>query len=115
MSSFTELIDIYITQYDSFDVGKISFDCDYGELTFLKTNNTADFILYAIYVVPLHRNQGYCRSILHHMIDNAFRGGFTSIWVQSVLSKVLYEYLERFEYNGHRFQHTKHGFLYKLT
>lgn len=114
MNPFTEIIDIYIAQYASFDIGKISFDCDYGELTFLKTTNPNDLILYAVYVFPDYREKGYCRRVLHYMIDQAPNGRFAHVWVQSVLSKVLFEYLERFEYKGRTFQHTKHGFKYRL-
>ena len=113
MESFKEMIDEYITHYNDFDKGKISFDCEYGELTFIKSNKL-DFILYAIYIYPQYREKGLCRQILHYMIDCS-TNHFTRVCVQSVLSKVLYEYLLRFTYNNKRFKNTKTGFVYKIT
>ncbi len=111
MDQFTELIDSYISNYDSFEKGKISFDCDYGELTFIKENDNS-IILYAIFIFPQYREKGFCRNILYYLIDNTPEK-FKYVCVQSVLSKVLYEYLLRFTYKDRKFKNTKDGFIYK--
>ena len=114
MEQFTEIIDEYITNYESFEKGKVSFDCDYGELTFLKDDNDADtLILYAIFIFPEYREKGLCRNILHYLIDNA-PTKYKYVCVQSVLSKVLYEYLLRFTYKDKKFKNTKNGFIIKI-
>jgi len=49
MNSFIEIVDAYLLNYDSFEKGKVSFDCDYGELTFIKERDDI-IVLYAIFV-----------------------------------------------------------------
>jgi predicted acetyltransferase len=112
MDQFTEIIDSYITNYDSFEKGKITFDCDYGELTFLKELDT-NLTIYAIFILPQHREKGYCRNILHYLIDKA-SGKYQYVCVRSVLSKILYDYLIRFHYKNTKFTITKNGFVYKI-
>lgn len=112
MEQFTVIIDAYITNYEGFEKGKISFDCDYGELTFLKDDDNV-LILYAIFIFPQHREKGLCRNILHYLIDVA-PNKFNYVCVQSVLSKVLYEYLLRFTYKDKKFKNTKNGFIIKI-
>lgn len=111
MEQFTEIIDAYISNYEGFEKGKVSFDCDYGELTFFKENDNM-LILYAIFIFPQYREKGLCRDILHYLIDKAAR--FKCVCVQSVLSKILYEYLLRFRYKDKKFKNSKNGFIYKI-
>jgi hypothetical protein len=111
MDQFTEIIDAYISNYESFEKGKVSFDCDYGELTFLKENDNM-LILYAIFIFPQYREKGLCRDILRLLIDKA-PNQFKCVCVQSVLSKILYEYLLRFTYKNKKFKNTADGFVYK--
>ena len=112
MEQFTEIIDAYTLNYESFEKGKISFDCDYGELTFLKEQGNM-LILYAIYILPQYREKGICRYILHYLIDKAPEK-FKYVCVQSVLSKILYEFLLRFKYKDKKFNNTKNGFIYNI-
>lgn len=112
MEQFTKIIDAYISNYESFEKGKVSFDCDYGELTFLKENDNM-LILYAIFIFPQYREKGLCRNILHYLIDKA-PTKFKHVSVQSILSKILYEYLLRFTYKNKKFKNTKIGFIYKI-
>ena len=113
MDQFKLIIDTYLSNYYNFEKGKIPFDCDYGELIFYKDNSTK-LILYGIYLFPEYRQQYICRNILHYLIDNC-SAKFKYVCVESVLSKVLYEYLERFEYKNKKFKNTRTGFVYKIT
>jgi len=112
MNSFIEIVDAYLLNYDSFEKGKVSFDCDYGELTFIKERDDI-IVLYAIFVYPEYREKGLCRDTLYYLIDNAHTH-FTYLSVQSVLSKILYEYLLRFTYHGKKFRQTKDGFIINI-
>ena len=112
MEQFKEIIDAYLLNYSKFEKGKVPFDCDYGELIFYK-DKSQNLILYGIYIFPEYRQKGFCRDILHYLIDNC-DNQFNSFCVQSVLSKVLYEYLLRFTYKNKKFKNTKSGFIYVI-
>ena len=112
MEQFKEIIDDYLSNYSKFKNGKVPFDCVYGELIFYKSNSKK-LILYGIYIFPEYRQQGLCRDILHYLIDNC-SDKFNSIWVQSVISKILYNYLLRFTYKNKNFKNTKDGFVYVI-
>jgi hypothetical protein len=121
MEQFRQIIDTYFLNYDLYEKEKISFECDYGELIFLKSDNKDDLILYAIYISPQYRQNGLCRNILHYLIDKismtdkiSSSTKFKNLSVQTVLSKVLYEYLLRFSYKGKKFKNKKGGFVYKI-
>lgn len=111
MDCFIKLIDTYLLNYSSYKNGKVEFECDYGELIFYKTKSNS-FILFGIYINPDYREKGFCRKILQYLIDCAEKNKFRSFYVQSVLSKVLYEYLLRFTYKNKGFHITNKGFLY---
>ncbi len=112
MEKFTEIIDTYLLNYDSYEKGKVEFDYDYGELIFFKENYNR-LILFGIYIVPEYRKQGLCRSIIQYLIDKS-KGRFKYILIESVISKVLYEYLLRFKYEDKKFKLVKEGFIYKI-
>ena len=112
MEKFTEIIDTYLLNYDSYEKGKVEFDCDYGELIFFKENYNR-LILFGIYIVPEYRKHGFCRSIIQYLIDKS-KGQFKYILIESVISKVLYEYLLRFKYQDKKFKLVKEGFIYKI-
>lgn len=113
MEQFTQMIDTYFLNYDLYEKEKISFECDYGELIFLKSDNNDDLILYAIYIAKKYRENGLCRNIIHYLIDKGSIK-FKNVCVQTVLSKVLYEYLLRFTYKGKQFKIKQDGFVYKI-
>jgi hypothetical protein len=112
MDQFKEIIDAYITNYSSFEEGKVTFDCDYGELTFYKRNDDI-CVLHAIYIFPQYRNKGLCRDILQYLIDKC-SDKFKYFCVESVISKILYMYLLRFTYSNKKFKLAKTGFIYKI-
>ena len=112
MEEFKKIIDTYLLNYESYEKGKVEFDCDYGELTFVKEQGNM-LILYAIYILPQYREKGICRGILHYLIDKAPEK-IKYVCVQSVLSKILYEFLLRFKYKDKKFMNTKNGFIYNI-
>lgn len=112
MDKFKEVIDTYLLNYDLYDSGKVVFECEYGELIFFK-DNPKILILFGIYIFPKYQKKGLCRNILQYLIDKTPKN-FTYISIQSVLSKVLYEYLLRFTYKNKMFKLCKNGFIYKI-
>jgi hypothetical protein len=112
MDKFTEIINTYVSNYDKYEHGKTSFECEYGELIFNKENKNT-LTLFGIYIQPQFRENGLCRDIFYYVIDNC-HDKFKYFCVQDVLSKILYEYLLRFKYKGTKFINTKNGFIYKM-
>ena len=108
MSNFTEIIDTYLENYSTYNNGMVEFECKYGSLTFYKPTHPI-IIVHAIYILPEYRQQGVCRNILQYLIDSAPKM-FKKVRVQTVLSKVLYEYLLRFEYKNRKFKLSTYGF-----
>ena len=113
MESFIEAINTYLSNYSTYKKGKVNFECDYGDLIFVK-NNSNMLILFGIYINPDYREKGFCKNILEYLIDSAKEKKFKYFSVQSVLSKVLYEYLLRFTYKNKGFNLKNTGFIYVL-
>ena len=113
MESFIELINTYLSNYSTYKKGKVEFECHYGDLIFVK-NNSNMLILFGIYINPDYREKGFCRNILYYLIDSAKEKNFKYFSVQSVLSKVLYEYLLRFKYKNKGFKLKNTGFEYTI-
>ena len=111
MDGFIESIDKYLSNYSTYEKGKVVFDCECGELIFLK-NNSNMLILFGIYISSEYREKGFCRNILYYLIDSAKKYNFKYFCLQSVLSKILYEYLLRFEYKNKGFKLKNIGFVY---
>lgn len=114
MDHFRSLIDTYLNNYEEYDYGKILFECEYGELIFIKDNlrpNT--IIVYEIYIGTKYRQQGLCRGIIQYLIEKCSYK-FNYLCIESVLSNILYNYLERFNYKGKRFKIKKFGFICSL-
>ena len=117
METFEVIIDNYLLNYKSYSYGKIDFECEYGELIFYKDYKKPNvFIIFGLYIKPQYREKGYCRSILQYLIDKLSSNNYNFKWlnIQSVISKILYEYLLRFEYKNKRFELKKEGFYLKL-
>jgi hypothetical protein len=112
MEQFINIIDTYFDNYETYKIGNTTFECEYGELIFYKEEPNI-ITLYGIYVIPEYRQQGFCRSIIQYIINKS-EDRFTYFIIESVLSKILYDYLERFTYKNKSFQNTFDGFVYKL-
>ena len=114
MKNFIELIDTYLSNYSTYKNGKVELECDQGELIFYKKKPSV-LTIHGIYIYPEYRQQGLCRGILQYLIDIGKNiKKFEFLCVQSVLSKILYEYLERFRYKDKKFVNKKLGFFYTL-
>jgi hypothetical protein len=113
MECFIESINTYLSNYSTYKKGKVGFECQCGELIFYK-NDSNMLILFGIYINPDYREKGFCKNILCYLIDSAKKNNFKYFSVQSVLSKVLYEYLLRFRYNHKGFKLKNTGFVYTI-
>ena len=80
MEQFTEIIDTYLLNHDTYENGKVEFDCEYGELIFFKGNPNM-LTLFGIYIFPEHRDKGFCRNILQYLIDKSV-GKFKYVFVE---------------------------------
>ena len=112
MEYFKQIIDTYLFNYDKYENGKINFECEYGELIFIKNNNNF-LTLFGIYIFPEYRQKGFCRNILYYLIENSSK--FKYLCIESVMSKILYDYLLRFNYKNKKFKLSKNGGFYFLT
>lgn len=112
MNIFEEIIDTYLLNYSIYKNGKVVFDYKYGELIFFK-QNIKTINLFGIYIYPEYRRQGLCGKILRYLIDKS-SSNFKYLCIQSVMSKILYEYLERFEYKNRKFKNRKDGWVFQL-
>jgi hypothetical protein len=99
-----DIIQKYMSDYNILSKGKHSYINSIGCITFIKTHSI--ITVYEIYIESKYQNKGYCRQFIMSMIQN----GKTFIIV-SVISRILYEYLLRFQYKGYRFRLVKDGFL----
>ena len=113
MNKYETIIDTFFKNYSTYDNGKVSFEYEYGELIFFKKNPKV-LTLFGIYIHPEYRQKGICRNILQYLIDKK-TPKFQQLCIQSVLSKVLYEYLLRFEYKNKKFKNRLTGFFYELN
>ena len=123
MKNFIELIDIYLSNYSTYKNGKVELECQQGELIFYKKKPNI-ITIHGIYIYPEYRQQGVCRRILQYLIDTGQNANataninfkkFDGLCVQSVLSKILYEYLQRFTYKNKKFSNKKIGFVYMFA
>jgi hypothetical protein len=112
IGGFKEIIDTYLLTHTSYCNEKVAYECEYGELIFLKTRTNV-ITVFGIYIFPEYREKGLCRNVLHYLIDES-GNQFKYLCVQSVLSNILYDYLSRFKYKNKTFSIQKNGFFYKL-
>jgi hypothetical protein len=67
-------------------------------------------IIHSIYVIEKYRKNNLCKEFIKYILD---KSNFNKIIIQSVLSKILYNFLLKFEHNGKKFILKKEGFVYK--
>ena len=121
--NFNEIIDDYININDNLwwdtylndknSIYKFCYDCKYGSIEFVKNpkkSKKKNIILHEIYIKIQYRNQGLCKNFIKYLIDKS--DDKTCIIIQSVLSKILYDFLLRFRYNNQKFLLKKEGFIW---
>ena len=112
MEEFIKIIDTYYDKYSTYDCGKVIFECEFGELIFYKKDKRY-ITIFSICVFPEYRQQGICSKIFKYIIDRNNKQ-FKYFMVESVMSKILYEYLLRLKYNRKKFVLETQGFEYKI-
>jgi len=112
-NDFTQIIEHYLNNFDLYEkCKKYSYICIYGSIEFFKSNDIKKIIVHEIYIEEQFRRIGLCSNFIKYFIDKL--NGTNKIFViQSVLSKILYEYLLRFNYNEYKFFLKKDGFVIK--
>ena len=70
-------------------------------------NQSNKLIIHEIFVKEEFRNKGLCKEFIKYLID---KFPHKKIIIQSVLSKILYNFLLRFEYKNRYFMLKKEGF-----
>jgi len=111
--NFNQIVNYYLENFNSFQTNKkIEFECGLGCVEFFKSDkNTNDIIVHSIYIKEQYRKKGLCENFIKYLIDKI--GDTQTLIIQSVLSKILYDYLSRFEYNNTIFVIKKEGFVAK--
>jgi N-acetylglutamate synthase-like GNAT family acetyltransferase len=111
-NNFYQIVDCYLENFNSFQINKkIEFECEVGCIEFFKCSNTNKIIVHSIYIKEQYRKKGLCGEFIKYLIDKI--GDTQTLVIQSVLSKILYEYLSRFDYNKTIFVIKKEGFIAK--
>lgn len=100
------IINEYLNEYPTLSYGKNSYECKYGYVTFIKENINS-IIVYEIYVNEEYRRKGICHDFLVSLIQSRY-----TFLIVSVLSKILFSYLQRFRYKNRKFKFTSEGFLF---
>lgn len=93
-----------ITEYDTLE----------GNLRFVK-NNKKIIIIDVIYIKKCFRKKGILKNFLRYIVNYIKNISDVEFMIVSVLSKILYEYLLRFEYDGYKFKLVEDGFLLKIN
>jgi hypothetical protein len=94
------------------NVCKFCYECEFGSTEFVQDSNNLKkkIIVHEIYVKEQYRNQGLCKGFIKDLIDKLEKKNI--LVIQSVLSKILYYFLLRFEYLDKKFILKKEGFVY---
>ena len=110
-----ELINQWIgSDYPNYPLGKTELSNEFGYITWIKSSNLLNkLIVYEIYIDVQYRNKGLCRQFLTQLIDLAPLVT-KQIIIRAVLSKILYDYLYRFEYKGKKFKIINGEWTYKI-
>lgn len=106
-NNFIDIVDSIDMDYNTYPLGKISFDSVLGSIEVSKTKESNKLIIHEIYVKEEYRNQGLCKEFIKCLID---KFPYKKIIIQSVLSKILYNFLLRFKYKNRYFILQKEGF-----
>lgn len=112
MLSFNDASTEYVNNISYLCLGKISYETEYGIITFLNENNK-DIVIFEIYILPEYRNSGKCKNLLSFIIDELTRKKIKRLHIVTVISKVLYNFLDRWIYKNKKWSKNKMGFTYR--
>lgn len=112
-NNFNQIVDYYLENFNSFQINeKIELVCGFGRIEFFKSDkNTNKITVYSIYIKEQYRKKGLCGEFIKYLIDKI--GDTQTLVIQTVLSKILYDYLSRFTHNNTIFVLKKEGFVAK--
>lgn len=110
--NLNQIVDYYLDNFNSFQINKkIEFECELGNIEFFKSSNKNKIIVHSIYIKEQYRRKGLCGEFIKYLIDKI--DNVQTLVIQTVLSKILYEYLFRFKYNKTIFVLKKEGWVAK--
>ena len=110
---FIQIVEHYLDNFCKLQYeNKYYYNCIYGSIEFYKSTNNNKIIVHEIYILEQYRRNGLCGNFIKFLIDKIV-GTHKILVIQSVLSKILYDYLLRFNYNKYTFVLKKEGFVIK--
>jgi hypothetical protein len=110
MYTFASAFENYISIFDNAEKKSYEYDTIEGELRFVKINST-DIILNSIYVKPELRGIRILEKFLFHVVKFIKQNNLKYFWIVDVISKILYDYLLRFEHDNYKFKLCRKGFF----
>lgn len=118
---FTQIVEHYLDNFCKLQYkNKYCYNCLYGSIEFYKSYDDNKIIVHEVYILEQYRRNGLCGNFIKYLIDkieemNKIKKMNKILVIQSVLSKILYDYLLRFNYNKYIFVLKKEGFVMKKT
>lgn len=110
---FIQIVEHYLDNFCKLQYeNKYYYNSIYGSIEFYKSTNNNKIIVHEIYILEQYRRNGLCGNFIKFLIDK-IEGTHKILVIQSVLSKILYDYLLRFNYNKYTFVLKKEGFVIK--
>jgi L-amino acid N-acyltransferase YncA len=107
-----DIISQWVNNYQTYPLDKTEITNEFGYITWIKEKESLNqIIVYEIYVNEKYRKHGLCKLFLTQLIDNVPKET-SSIIIRAVLSKILYEFLDRFEHKGKKFKIYKGEWTY---
>jgi hypothetical protein len=108
MFSFRTATCNYINIFPFLCLGSYEYDTIEGNIRFTKIDNFK-ICIDSVYIKPILRNRKIFKNFLHYIIDTNIK----NFYIISVINKMLYNYLIRFEYKKCKFKLLKEGFKLK--
>ena len=113
MDQFKEIINAYFENYSKFEKGKVTFDCDYGELIFNKENDNC-LTIYGIYIFPEYRNKGVGKLLIQAALDSAKDCKLKEVYLACFEDLIFYYKKLNFNYTGNQiFYANKKYYIFK--
>ena len=121
-NNFHEISDDYLENFTLYknnknynNYNKICYNCEFGSIEFYHYFNKKSenkIIIHEIYVGEQYRNKGLCKNFIKYLIVKIPKEKI--LIIQSVLSKILYNFLLKFTFMGKKFLLEKEGFVFYI-